>query len=240
MKLLLGANGTPAQNVTDRLFNSSVQVLADVSGEFYDQDRPRVIHGRLANPTRVDEMVMSADAAQLLNLHVGDVVRFGFYTNAQTLENGYGTAALTPRSRIGCETGRDRAVRFRDRSRRLRQRATVRVTDPRRRRGRWTDAAPTVSRPASNSGWQPRRQRGRSRDQAEVVELVGCSGDRGGGGDRRKGHRSAIDRARRVRCDRGTGRAAHRRSGDRSPAAHGCRRPRHAARVGREPGHDCG
>ena len=36
---------------------------------------------------------MSADAAQLLHLHVGDVVHFGFYTNAQTLENGYGTAA---------------------------------------------------------------------------------------------------------------------------------------------------
>ena len=44
---------------------------------------------------------MSADAAQLLHLHVGDVVHFGFYTNAQTLENGYGTAAQTPRLRIG-------------------------------------------------------------------------------------------------------------------------------------------
>ena len=32
---------------------------------------------------------------------MGDVVHFGFYTNAQTLENGYGTAAQTPRLRIG-------------------------------------------------------------------------------------------------------------------------------------------
>lgn len=47
---VLGANGTPAQDATDRLFNSSAQVLADVNGEFYDQDRPTVIAGRLANP----------------------------------------------------------------------------------------------------------------------------------------------------------------------------------------------
>jgi len=98
---VLGANGTPAQTATARLFNSSAQVLADVNGEFYDHDRPTVIQGRLANPARADEMVMSADAAGLLHLHVGDVVHFGFYTNAQTLENGYGTAAQAPRLRIG-------------------------------------------------------------------------------------------------------------------------------------------
>ncbi|MGO9875848.1 MAG: FtsX-like permease family protein [Acidimicrobiia bacterium] len=98
---VLGANGTPAQDATDRLFNSSAQVLGDVNGEFYDQDRPTVIAGRLANPARADEMVMSADAAGLLHLHVGDVVHFGFYTNAQTTENGYGTAAQRPRLRIG-------------------------------------------------------------------------------------------------------------------------------------------
>ena len=100
-ELLLGADGTPAQDATHRLFNSSAQVLADVNGEFSDQDRPTVIQGRRADPKRADEMVMSADAAKLLHLHVGDVLHFGFYTNAQTLENGYGTAALTPRLRIG-------------------------------------------------------------------------------------------------------------------------------------------
>jgi hypothetical protein len=98
---VLGANGFPAQDATHRLFDSSAQVLADVNGEFYDQDRPIVVQGRRADPNRADEMVMSVDAAQLLHLHVGDVVHFGFYTNAQTLENGYGTAALTPRLRMG-------------------------------------------------------------------------------------------------------------------------------------------
>ena len=50
-ELLLGANGTPAQDATHRMFDSSAQVLADVNGEFSDQDRPRVIQGRRANPT---------------------------------------------------------------------------------------------------------------------------------------------------------------------------------------------
>ncbi|HTD51298.1 MAG TPA: hypothetical protein VK771_11895, partial [Acidimicrobiia bacterium] len=100
-ELVLGADGNPAQDATDRMFDSSAQVLADVNGEFSDQDRPVVIHGRRANPRRADEMVMSADAAQLLHLRLGDVVHFGFYTNAQTLANGYGTAAQIPRLRIG-------------------------------------------------------------------------------------------------------------------------------------------
>lgn len=100
-ELLLGADGNPAQDATHRLFDSSAQVLADISGEFSNQDRPTVIHGRLANPHRADEMVMSVDAAELLHLRVGDVLHFGFYTNPQTLENGYGTAAQRPRLRIG-------------------------------------------------------------------------------------------------------------------------------------------
>ncbi len=98
---VLGANGTPAQDVRSRMFDSSAQVLADVNGEFYDQDRPTVIQGRLADPQRANEMVMSDAAAQLLRLHVGDVVHFGFYTNAQTVEAGYGTAAQKPRRAIG-------------------------------------------------------------------------------------------------------------------------------------------
>jgi MacB-like periplasmic core domain/FtsX-like permease family len=100
-ELVLGADGAPAQDAAHRLFDSSAQVLADVNGEFYDQDRPVVIQGRLANADRADEMVMSADAARLLHLRVGDVVHFGFYTNAQTLEDGYGTGAQTPRLRVG-------------------------------------------------------------------------------------------------------------------------------------------
>ena len=94
-ELVLGPNGEPAHDAAHELFNSSTQFTADVSGEFIDQDRATVIQGRRADPRRADEMVMTADAAQLLHLHVGDVVHLGFYTNAQTLADGYGTPRQT-------------------------------------------------------------------------------------------------------------------------------------------------
>jgi len=86
--LVLGADGKPAHDAAHQQFDSTAQMVSDVSGEFFDQDRASVIQGRMLDPRRADEMVMSADAATVLHLHVGSVVRFGFYTNAQTLENG--------------------------------------------------------------------------------------------------------------------------------------------------------
>ncbi|MCU1430109.1 MAG: transporter permease, partial [Actinomycetia bacterium] len=100
-ELVLGPNGEPVHDAAHDLFNSSVQFTADVSGEFIDQDRSTVTQGRRADPRRADEMVMSADAAQLLHLHVGDVVHLGLYTNAQTLADGYGTPRQQPVRRIG-------------------------------------------------------------------------------------------------------------------------------------------
>jgi hypothetical protein len=99
--LALGSNGLPSHDAAHDLFNSSVQMTANVGGGFFDRDRPTVIEGRMADPRRADEMVMSADAAQVLHLQVGDVMQYGIYTNAQTLQPGYGTAAQKPRRRIG-------------------------------------------------------------------------------------------------------------------------------------------
>ncbi len=62
-----------------------------IDGELSDQDRITAIHGRLADPRRADEIVVSAVLAQALRLHVGETVPFGFYTNAQTNLPGYGT-----------------------------------------------------------------------------------------------------------------------------------------------------
>ena len=100
-ELVLGSSGEPAHDAAHELFNSSTQFTADVSGEFIDQDRATVIQGRRLDPRRADEMVMSADAAQLLHLHVGDVVHLGFYTNAQTVADGYGTPRQQPVRRVG-------------------------------------------------------------------------------------------------------------------------------------------
>jgi hypothetical protein len=109
---VLGPDGSPSHDALHQQFDSSVQMTADVSGELYDQDRPTVLQGRLADPKRADEMVMSSVAASVLRLHVGDVVPFGFYTNAQTLLPGYGTGKQTPVRRIGIKLVGIVAFRF--------------------------------------------------------------------------------------------------------------------------------
>jgi hypothetical protein len=93
---VLGPDGFPARDATHELFDSSVAASSDFDGEFFSQDRPAVIDGRAIDPTHADEMVMDSDAAKLLDLRVGDVVPFGFYTNLQTTAPDYGTAKQTP------------------------------------------------------------------------------------------------------------------------------------------------
>jgi hypothetical protein len=100
-ELVLGADGKPSRDAAHAEFNSTAQMVSDVSGEFFDQDRVIVTQGRMLDPRRADEMVMSADLASLLHLHLGSVVPFGFYTNAQTLEDGYGTGKQKPVRSIG-------------------------------------------------------------------------------------------------------------------------------------------
>jgi hypothetical protein len=111
-ELVLGPDGAPAHDAAHAAFNSTAQMTADVSGEFFDRDRTIVTQGRMLDPRRPDEMVMSADLAAVLHLHVGSVVHFGFYTNAQTLENGYGTGKQTPVRSIGIKLVGIVTVRF--------------------------------------------------------------------------------------------------------------------------------
>ncbi len=53
----------------------------------------------MADPNRADEAMVTAEAAQLLGLHVGQTVSVGFYTNAQTSLPGFGTADVQPTRR---------------------------------------------------------------------------------------------------------------------------------------------
>ena len=90
--LPLGANGAPH---TDE----AVQVAmgGSLDGMFLDQDRVTVVQGRMADPDRVGEVVMTATAAQVLRVHVGQVVPLGLYTGAQTSQPGFGTPRVAPR-----------------------------------------------------------------------------------------------------------------------------------------------
>ena len=67
-----------------------------VDGLYFDQDRVTVTKGRLADPNRADEMMLTAQAAKALYVHVGSVLPVGIYTNAQTQLPAFGTPALAP------------------------------------------------------------------------------------------------------------------------------------------------
>ena len=76
---------------------AQVTVLGSLDGQFADQDHLAVAQGRLVDPSKVDEMVMTASAAQLLGVHVGQVVPMGFYAEAQSSLPGFGTPKVAPR-----------------------------------------------------------------------------------------------------------------------------------------------
>ncbi len=68
--------------------NVTVNYLGSVDGEYFDQDRVTVVAGRMADPARPDEVVVSTSAAQLLGWHVGEMVHLGIYTLAQVANPG--------------------------------------------------------------------------------------------------------------------------------------------------------
>jgi hypothetical protein len=97
----LGPDGAPKADV----FNSVNQVatLGSVDGLFFNQDRVTVIHGRMADPSQVDEVMMTAGAAGMLGAHVGQVVPMGEYTSAQLNLPDFGTPSVTPNFRFGAK-----------------------------------------------------------------------------------------------------------------------------------------
>ncbi len=54
-----------------------------LNGEYLTQDRVTLIKGRMADPRREDEFVISAGGAQELGLHLGSILPLGFFTDAQ-------------------------------------------------------------------------------------------------------------------------------------------------------------
>lgn len=84
--------------------NGAVSVNASglpgsIDGEYFDQDRATVVEGRMADPTRADEVVMDAKNIPP-GLHVGAVAPLGFFTNAQEQLPNFGRVPIKPYLRI--------------------------------------------------------------------------------------------------------------------------------------------
>jgi hypothetical protein len=93
--LELAPDGTPDATNADAEANG-VFVIVSSDGLYADQDKVTVVHGRLADPKRPDEIVMSEAAATALGARLGQSFHLGFYTNEQSNSPGYRTAAVSP------------------------------------------------------------------------------------------------------------------------------------------------
>jgi hypothetical protein len=99
----------------DPIAPATLSPVVSIDGLGFDMDRATAVQGRLANPRRADEFVVSADAVRLLRLHVGQVVHFGAYTNDQGGLDGFGTSKVPPYLRfdltlVGVVLGNDQVV----------------------------------------------------------------------------------------------------------------------------------
>ena len=77
-----------------------IQPMVSVDGLYFDQDRLAVVAGRRADPERPGEVVMTALAAHLMGVHVGQVIHYGIYSQRDLSAAGFGTPAVPPARRL--------------------------------------------------------------------------------------------------------------------------------------------
>ncbi|MGC2485630.1 MAG: FtsX-like permease family protein [Acidimicrobiales bacterium] len=93
-----GKAGAPRQ--LPAFASGDVVPIGSLNGEYFNQDKPAVVEGRMANPRRANQFVLTTVAARLLGWHVGQSIPMYFYTTAQTQLPGIGTAKVKPTLRL--------------------------------------------------------------------------------------------------------------------------------------------
>ena len=77
--------------------------VASVDGLFFTQDRVAVTQGRMADPARPHEIMMTALAAHQLGFHLGETIPYGIYSQQQQELPGFGTSAVRPMISFGAK-----------------------------------------------------------------------------------------------------------------------------------------
>jgi hypothetical protein len=93
-----GSHGAP--NLTGPIGDGDVSPFGSLGAEYFRQDKLAVTQGRMANPDRADEFVMTAEGERLMGWHVGHTVTMYFYSIPHTFLPGWGTAKVKPTLRI--------------------------------------------------------------------------------------------------------------------------------------------
>jgi len=93
-----GLHGAP--RIPAVMSSGEVAVNASLHNEYFSLDKLAVTDGRVANPRRTNEFVMTAVAERLMGWHVGQAIPMYFYTPAQTQQAAFGTAKVRPHLRL--------------------------------------------------------------------------------------------------------------------------------------------
>ncbi len=71
---VLNASLVKAGRAETRSFNSNVVLVGSVDGLLFNQDRFAITSGRMADPARADEVMVTQNAAATMGLHLGQIV----------------------------------------------------------------------------------------------------------------------------------------------------------------------
>jgi ABC-type lipoprotein release transport system permease subunit len=93
-----GKHGAPL--IQGPFASGDVAPVGSLGAEYFTQDKLAVTQGRMANPRKADEFVMTAAAEKLTGWHVGQAVPMYFYSIANANETDFGTAKVKPAVRI--------------------------------------------------------------------------------------------------------------------------------------------
>lgn len=85
-------------DTSSHIFTSNLSPMASLNGLYFDQDRFTILHGSMPDPRRPDEIMINEFTAKMFKLHVGQVLRFGFWSNNQIGASGFPTVPSTPSS----------------------------------------------------------------------------------------------------------------------------------------------
>ncbi len=97
----LGENGVA--DLPAPLQNNEVVTVGSVNGQFFTQDGVIADQGRLPDPSRPDEIAVTARAAALLHWHVGQRIPMGAYTFAQVADANGHPQKVPPAFRVTAE-----------------------------------------------------------------------------------------------------------------------------------------
>jgi hypothetical protein len=87
----LSANGAPRLSTL-----GFVIAVGSTDGMFLTQDKLAITKGHVANPARTNQIVLTAAAAKIYGVHVGQALSMGLYLPSQQSLPGFGTPKVKP------------------------------------------------------------------------------------------------------------------------------------------------